>query len=57
MQQPMRKDHRQADMSQADIARALGLGGERVRQIEVSALRQLRQLLHERGVFSLEDIV
>ncbi len=46
-----------ADMRQADIAAALGIGCERVRQIEVAALRKLRQSLLERGIVAVKQLV
>ncbi len=45
-----------ADMRQADIAAALGIGCERVRQIEVKALRDLRQKLKDRGIVAVEQL-
>lgn len=45
------------DMRQSEIAAELGVGCERVRQIEVKALQELRQKLKERGIASLDQIV
>ena len=45
------------DMRQSEIAAELGVGCERVRQIEVKALQDLRQKLKERGIVSLHQII
>jgi DNA-directed RNA polymerase sigma subunit (sigma70/sigma32) len=45
------------DMRQSEIAAELGVGCERVRQIEVKALQDLRQKLKERGIVSLDQVV
>jgi DNA-directed RNA polymerase sigma subunit (sigma70/sigma32) len=46
-----------AAMRQEEIARALGISNERVRQLQVAALRTLRQRLKERGIVSLDQIL
>jgi DNA-directed RNA polymerase sigma subunit (sigma70/sigma32) len=46
-----------ADMRQSDIALALGIGCERVRQLEVKALRDLRKKLQDRGIHSTDQVV
>ncbi len=46
-----------ADMHQSEIAETFGICRERVRQIEVKALQDLRQKLKERGIVSLDQIV
>jgi DNA-directed RNA polymerase sigma subunit (sigma70/sigma32) len=45
------------DMRQSEIANELGVGCERVRQIEVKALRDLRQKLKDRGIVSIDQVV
>jgi DNA-directed RNA polymerase sigma subunit (sigma70/sigma32) len=45
------------DMRQSEIANELGVGCERVRQIEVQALRILRQSLLERGIVAVEQLI
>jgi DNA-directed RNA polymerase sigma subunit (sigma70/sigma32) len=52
-----RKPSNGADMRQADIAAKLGIGCERVRQMEVAALRKLRQNLRERGIVAVEQLI
>ncbi len=52
-----REPFNSADMRQSEIAAELGVGCERVRQIEVQALRILRQRLKERGIFSLDQVI
>jgi DNA-directed RNA polymerase sigma subunit (sigma70/sigma32) len=52
-----REPFNSADMRQSEIAAELGVGCERVRQIEVQALRVLRQKLKDLGINSLDQVV
>lgn len=45
------------DMRQAEIAAVLGITCERVRQLEVSALKKLREALRLRNILSTEHIL
>lgn len=57
MPQPKRPDHRQAQTPQAEIAAALGVTCERVRQLDVAAIRKLREALRKRNILSMEHIL
>jgi len=46
-----------AHMTLSEVGEVLGLTRERVRQIEVSALKKLRAALRKAGIDSLNDLL